>query len=167
VGSWYYISQHGQIGPLGEQQVRNLVQGNIIGPQTPMWRPGMADWQPAGQIPELASFFAGGGTAQQTRFFQAPGPSAGRGGPQAYDPQMLMPYSEKSRVAAGVLNLVIPGVGRMYLGYYVIGILQLVVAILSVFILCGGGWLWSFVDGIIILNGGGVSHDAEGRPLAS
>lgn len=69
--------------------------------------------------------------------------------------------SDRSRVLAGVLQLFIPGVGRMYLGYYAIGTLQLI------FALCSFGLfhLWSIIDGIVILSGG-VKFDGFGRVLA-
>jgi TM2 domain-containing membrane protein YozV len=54
---------------------------------------------------------------------------------------------------------VVPGVGRMYMGYGAIGVLQLVLT------LCGGvGYIWSFIDGIIILSGG-VKMDGYGRQM--
>jgi len=66
--------------------------------------------------------------------------------------------SDKSRTLGGVLQLLIPGVGRMYLGYAAIGVLQLV------FSLCGVGLIWSWIDGIVILAGG-VRIDGYGRRL--
>lgn len=66
--------------------------------------------------------------------------------------------SDRSRIAAGILNLVIPGVGRMYLGYMAHGVLQLILS------LCGVGYIWSIIDGIIILTGG-VKLDGYGRRL--
>lgn len=66
--------------------------------------------------------------------------------------------SDKSRTLGGVLQLLIPGVGRMYLGYVAIGVLQLV------FSLCGVGLIWSWIDGIVILAGG-VRIDGYGRRL--
>jgi hypothetical protein len=72
------------------------------------------------------------------------------------------PRSPLSRVAGGILNLVLPGVGRMYLGFPVVGILQLIVF----FATCGGGYIWTFVDGIMILSGS-VNEDGLGRRLES
>ena len=65
--------------------------------------------------------------------------------------------SDRSRAVGGVLQL-FPGVGRMYLGYWAHGVLQLV------FTLCGFGLLWSWVDGLYILAGG-VKLDGYGRRL--
>lgn len=66
--------------------------------------------------------------------------------------------SDKSKVVAGILNMIIPGVGRMYLGYPVIGVLQL----LTTF--CAVGIFWAFVDGLLMLTGN-VKEDGYGRPL--
>lgn len=70
--------------------------------------------------------------------------------------------SDKSRTLAGVLQLFLPGVGRMYLGYYAYGTLQLVLTF------CTGGvlWLWPIIDGIIILSGG-LKFDGFGRVLTN
>ena len=68
--------------------------------------------------------------------------------------------SDRNRVVAGILNLLLPGVGRIYLGYAAHGVLQLVLSF------CFGlGYLWSFVDGIIMLSGG-VKYDGYGRVLS-
>jgi len=67
--------------------------------------------------------------------------------------------SNKSRIAGGVLQFVIPGIGRMYMGYWGIGILQF---LLTAF--CGVGALWSYIDAIVILTGG-VKIDGYGRVL--
>ena len=66
--------------------------------------------------------------------------------------------SDRSRALAGVLQLIFPGIGRIYLGYSAIGVLQLVSS------LCFFGYIWSIIDGIIILTGG-VRIDGFGRPM--
>ena len=74
-----------------------------------------------------------------------------------------VPYSDKSRIVAGVLQLVIPlGIGRFYMGYTGLGVAQLLVTIFT----CGIGAIWPFIDGILILVNDDVT-DAEGRPLRS
>jgi len=68
----------------------------------------------------------------------------------------------KSRVAAGILGIVLGhiGVHRFYLGFTGIGIVQILVT-LGTF---GIGGLWGFIEGIIILTGG-FATDARGVPL--
>src|SRR4249919_755135 len=71
--------------------------------------------------------------------------------PYGLHPGTGIPYSDKSKVVAGLLNIFIPfGVGRFYIGDTGIGVAQLIVA----FFTCG---LWSIIDGIIML----VKDDAK------
>ena len=67
-------------------------------------------------------------------------------------------YSEKSRLAAGVLQLVFPfGIGRFYTGHTGIAVAQLVTSFMFV------GVIWCWIDGIMMLANGGT--DVDGRPL--
>ncbi|WP_447003365.1 DUF1707 domain-containing protein [Saccharothrix isguenensis] len=76
--------------------------------------------------------------------------------PYGVDPLTGEPLSDKSRIAAGVLQLVLPfGIGRFYIGDTAIGIAQLLT--------CGGFGIWSLIDGIFLLVNGGT--DGEGRKL--
>ena len=70
----------------------------------------------------------------------------------------------KSKIAAGILGILVGGLGihRFYLGYVGIGILQIVVTILT----CGAGSLWGFIEGILILCGTTITTDADGVPLS-
>lgn len=77
--------------------------------------------------------------------------------PYGYDPYGR-PYSEKSKVVAGVLQLFLGGlgVGRFYTGHVGMAIGQLFT--------CGGLGIWSLVDGIILLTSNGAT-DSDGRVL--
>jgi TM2 domain-containing membrane protein YozV len=82
--------------------------------------------------------------------------------PYGLHPVTGIPYSDKSKIVAGLLNILIPiGIGRFYIGDTKLGVLQLVVAIVT----CGIGTLWSLIDGIIILATD--SKDAQGYMLRS
>jgi TM2 domain-containing membrane protein YozV len=73
-----------------------------------------------------------------------------------------IPYSDKSKVVAGLLQIFLPfGIGRFYIGDNRTGVLQLVVTVLT----CGIGSLWSLIDGIIMLATD--SKDAQGYMLRS
>jgi len=78
-----------------------------------------------------------------------------------HDPVTGAPYSEKSRVVAGVLSIVLGafGAGRFYTGHVGIAIAQIAVTWLT----CGIGHIWPLIDGIIVLAQGGT--DAQGRVL--
>lgn len=67
-------------------------------------------------------------------------------------------YSDKSRIAAGALQILLPfGTGRFYTGHIHIAVLQLVL------VLTGIGVIWSIIDGILLITTGGT--DRHGRPL--
>ncbi|WP_243060796.1 TM2 domain-containing protein [Nocardioides sp. SR21] len=90
--------------------------------------------------------------------FAAPNPAA----PYGVHPVTGVPYSDKTKLVAGLLQILIPlGIGRFYIGDTKTGVWQLVVTILT----CGIGALWPFIDGIMILATD--SKDAQGRPLRS
>ncbi|WP_425437884.1 NINE protein [Mycobacterium neglectum] len=93
--------------------------------------------------------------------------------PQAYQdpaapfgrqPMTGEPYSDKSKIVAGLLQLLglfgIVGVGRMYLGQVGLGVGQLVVGLVT----CGiGAVIWGIIDAILILTD--KVRDPQGRPL--
>ncbi|MFC7479148.1 NINE protein [Luedemannella flava] len=79
-----------------------------------------------------------------------------------FDPATGLPYSDKSKVVAGVLQLAIGsfGVGRFYTGHTGMAIAQIAVTWLT----CGIGVIWPIVDGILILTQPNQT-DAQGRVL--
>lgn len=196
---WFYIGTFGQLGPLTEEQIVELVTDGVIESRTYVWHSGLTDWCPASQVMELMPTFA-----EMQRHVPPPAPSQrpapsqppapfippaapysppaprpSLGAPQvpttpvpfaynAYQPltaqpvdySMLgLPQSDKNRIVAGVLQILLPGFGRMYLGYWPQGVVQL----LSV-ALCGIGALWSLIDGIALLCGN-TKLDGYGRIL--
>lgn len=78
-----------------------------------------------------------------------------------------MPYSEKQKTMAGILQLIgllgFGGIGRMYMGQVGLGVGQLVVG----WVTCGIGCWWSIIEGILILvdQNTGNFTDESGRPL--
>ena len=80
--------------------------------------------------------------------------------PQGYPRALHLPRSDKSRTVSGILQLIIPGAGRMYLGYAALGVIQFILT----FCTFGFGYIWSLVDGIMILSGK-VGIDGYGRSL--
>ena len=99
--------------------------------------------------------------------YQQPGVPAGAYGvssqaPYGLHPVTGIPYSDKSKIVAGLLNIFLPfGIGRFYIGDNKTGVLQLVVTLVT----CGLGSLWSLIDGIILLATD--SKDANGYMLRS
>ena len=82
------------------------------------------------------------------------------GAPFGIDPVSGLPCSDKTKLIAGLLQILLPfGIGRMYMGQVGLGVAQLAVTVLT----CGAGGLWSIIDGILILVG--QPKDDKGLPL--
>ena len=116
----------------------------------------------AGQVPQPPPGAAGYGSAPHA--YGPPGsPYAYGAGPQApwgYDPRSGLPFSDKQKLVAGLLQILIPlGIGRIYAGHVGLGVGQLVLTILT----CGIGAIWPFIDGIVTLAGN--PRDGNGLPL--
>lgn len=189
MADWHYIGHYGQLGPLSDSQMAELVTSGVIERETYVWCDGMADWLPAASVPDLAAHFAaspipptpppppprpfGQRASQippsapppQVPMYTPQPPPGGFAGSAVYGlsnpyPGHLMPAqrSDKNRVLAGILNIVLPGLGRMYLGYSMIGVIQFVL------IFTGIGILWAFIDGLLMLTGN-VKEDGYGREL--
>jgi len=77
-------------------------------------------------------------------------------------PTLAADFSQRSRVAAGILGLLLGwlGVHRFYLGNIGIGIIQIIVTIITFSL----GGVWGFIEGVIIISGA-PWRDAEGKPL--
>ncbi|OFJ50848.1 NINE protein [Mycolicibacterium grossiae] len=96
-----------------------------------------------------------------------PPPSGGYYDPSApygRHPMTGEPYSPKSKLVAGLLQLLglvgLVGVGRIYLGNTGLGVLQLVLGLIT----CGVvAVIWGIIDAVLILTD--KVRDPEGRPL--
>ncbi|MFJ8231806.1 TM2 domain-containing protein [Streptomyces sp. NPDC094448] len=77
--------------------------------------------------------------------------------PHGYD-QHGRPYSDKSKIVAGVLQILLGGfgVGRFYVGNVGMGVAQLLT--------CGGLGVWALIDGILFLTSNDRT-DKDGRIL--
>jgi len=81
------------------------------------------------------------------------------------------PFSDKSKVVAGLLQLLglvgVLGIGRLYLGYNTLGLIQLIGGLLLGIVTCGIGFIvpviWGIVDAVLILTD--KVRDPVGRPL--
>ncbi|WP_422395767.1 NINE protein [Rhodococcus sovatensis] len=130
--------------------------------------PGSQSYGPQGYGPQ--------GSGPQGSGFQGYGPPAGyagqapySSGPYGVDPTAPFgrhpvtgePLSEKSKVTAGLLGILLGpfGAGRFYLNQPGIAVAQIAVTWLT----CGIGGIWPLVDGIMMLTGS--VRDEHGRPL--
>ena len=140
----------------------SVTEPQFSGSENPQQRPPDPYGAPGGQYPPPYQ-------GQQPPYPGQPGPYAGQpaGYPGAYPAAYYgvdaygRPLSDKSKLTAGLLQIFLGGfgVGRFYLGYTNIGVLQLVVSVVT----CGIGSIWGLIDGIMILIGN--VPDPQGRML--
>lgn len=113
---------------------------------------------------------------QPTQYAQPQYGQPQQGQVQPYNQYQQMPYSPKSKVAAALLFFFLGelGIGNFYMGQTNLGIAKLVLffvgcitAIFLIgFLILGALWLWSLVEMIMVLTGGGgYDRDANGVPL--
>ena len=112
-------------------------------------------YPPPGQYPPPPYYPPPG---QYPGFYRDPAAPYGR------DPLTGEPLSEKSKLVAGLLQLIgllgLVGIGRIYIGDTKLGVLQLIVGLVT----CGAGAIiWGIVDAVLILTG--KVRDPAGRPL--
>ncbi|CAN5735155.1 hypothetical protein BH09MYX1_BH09MYX1_48300 [soil metagenome] len=81
--------------------------------------------------------------------------------PFGIEPTTGLPYSDKSKMVAGLLQIFLGpfGAGRFYTGHTGLALAPIAV----VWCTCGLGALWPLIDDIMMLTG--KVPDAEGRPL--
>lgn len=72
----------------------------------------------------------------------------------------------KSKIAAGLLGIFLGcfGVHNFYLGYTGKAVAQLLITVLSCFVLSFASAIWGLIEGILILTGT-INVDAEGNRL--
>ena len=112
---------------------------------------------PPGQYPAPGSYPPPGQ-------YPPPGYYVDPAAPYGRHPLTGEPLSEKSKIVAGLLQLLgligIVGIGRIYLGDTKLGVIQLVVGLVT----CGAGAvIWGIIDAILILTD--RVRDPAGRPL--
>jgi hypothetical protein len=50
---WYYSKNGTQLGPIGTEELQSKLASGEVAPGDLVWKDGMADWLPAGQVAEL------------------------------------------------------------------------------------------------------------------
>lgn len=93
-----------------------------------------------------------------------PSPYGDPSAPYGRHPITGEPFSDKSKVIAGLLQLLglfgLVGIGRIYIGDTKLGVIQLIVGLLTCTI---GAIVWGIVDAVMILTD--KVRDPYGRPL--
>ena len=82
------------------------------------------------------------------------------------NPNVNKDPNAKSKIVAGILGILLGcfGVHNFYLGYTSRAVAQLLISVLSCFILSPVSAIWGLIEGIMILTGS-IDTDAEGRKL--
>ena len=133
---WYIIFNGQQIGPMTKENIRAYNPT----PDTPVWREGMASWQPLYTFPELMEAVKG----------MPPTPGLH---PQPGIEPPVMPmntYSPKNKTTAGILALILGGLGVQY--FYLGKVGAGLITILLTFVTCGLWEILTFVQGIMMLT---------------
>lgn len=102
---------------------------------------------------------------------QYPGSYLDPAAPYGRDPGTGEPMSDKSKVIAGLLQLIglfgLLGFGRMYIGQVGLGVAQLLIGLVVTAVTCGYGVavpvIWAIIDAILMFAGN--VRDSNGRPL--
>ena len=107
------------------------------------------------QLPPAAGYGGYGGYGGHNP--HAPRPGA----PYGIEPTSGLPYSDKQKLIAFLLQFFLGafGAGRFYTGHIGLGIAQFIVT----WVTCGIGSLWPTIDSILMLVG--QVPDVDGRPL--
>lgn len=118
---WYIVYNGQQTGPMDKYEL--LKYG--LGLDSSVWCQGMADWSPAGTVPELVDLIG-----------QSPVGS-------------VPPPPVKSKIVAGILALFLGAIGLQYfyIGKNTAGILCIIISLVT----CGLWQVVTFVQGILML----------------
>lgn len=141
---WHVYLRGQQIGPVDESELPSMG----ITPDTLVWRPGMTDWRPASQMPELSYLFTNSQSTPPP--FSAQNAYSAPAGSNPYSQSDISYISSKSKVPAGVLAILLGGVGAQYfyLGKIGAGFLTILLSLLT----CGIWATLMFVQGIYMLT---------------
>lgn len=125
--------------------------GGTEGSMPPPYNPPPSDYPPQGEYPTPGQY-------------PPPGVYVDPAAPFGRHPVTGEPLSDKSKVVAGLLQLLglfgLVGIGRIYLGYTGLGIAQLAVGLVT----CGiGALIWGIIDAVMILTD--KVRDPQGYPL--
>lgn len=171
--NWYIIYNGAQAGPMNKSQLTRYG----LNPASIVWHPGMPDWLPAAQVAELADLLSPAvdveveevnGPSQQEHYNSGYSNSGNYSGPHAnpqdevfrraynqgfydgsHNPNGYVDTNGKSKVAAGILAILLGGLGIQY--FYLGKIGGGFITILLTIVTCGLWEVITFVQGIMML----------------
>ena len=71
---WYYSKHNTQLGPVGQDELLARIGSGEVGLTDLVWREGMVDWKPCGQVAELRELVESGRVARPPVPFERPVP---------------------------------------------------------------------------------------------
>ncbi len=83
---WYFAKHGKQEGPVDLASLQGKLQSGEIAPTDLVWKEGMAEWTPAGEVPELATAPAASSLAAPSAGGVAAGPVVRQAAPVAHAP---------------------------------------------------------------------------------
>jgi len=109
---WYYSKNGAQLGPIGPAEMESKLKAGEVAPTDLVWKEGMADWLPAGKVPELQAILSPSAPSA-SEFPPAPAPvSPYASSPVSHPPAAVAfgPVSQGQAIASmvcGIVSLVI------------------------------------------------------------
>lgn len=73
---WYYSKNGAQNGPISFEELKTKIESKEVGPRDLVWKDGMADWVPAGEVADLRPAFGVPVAAQPAPAASAPAAEA-------------------------------------------------------------------------------------------
>lgn len=99
---WYYARNGQRNGPVEEAELRRLAETGQLAGTDLVWKPGLAEWKAAGQVPELASLFRPAAPPPPPAAPPSPAPAPYVPPPPAARPVEPAPYTPPAPAAAPV-----------------------------------------------------------------
>ena len=142
MSQWYILYNGQQVGPMEEEQL--LAYG--LNANSQVWTEGMPQWAAAYTLPDLMELISKhqGGAAGQADYLNGGCP------PRPQNTYNGEPASGKNKTTAGILALLLGGLGIQY--FYLGKVGGGFITILLTLVTCGIWEILTFVQGILMLT---------------
>lgn len=109
---WYYSKNGAQLGPIGPAEMESKLKAGEVASTDLVWKEGMADWLPAGKVPELQVLLSPPAPPAESPFVERTAPASPYVPPAAHPYQAVAsgPVSQGQAIASmvcGIISLVI------------------------------------------------------------
>lgn len=153
---WFYADAASQQqGPVSVETLAGLFAGGQIGAQTLLWKEGLATWQPAHSLPEMAAYLAAPATAAEAAGAAETLAPAGTDATTTWPASQVLPAAHTLPGSAGAGDVVYAGFWRRVAACVIDGI---VLGMLAYVILIPVMLLAGFSTGVLV---GGVTPGEE------